>query len=108
MEPINGYRVGRDAPKPERELRVDNLLLKPAAAHALDKLRRKVLSDGANCLGREDEFSGEELPSDEDAAKMCLGCPAKEECKIFLELGRPAWGVWAGQVRGRSLEQEED
>lgn len=108
MESIRGYRVGTDSPKPAKELRVDNLLLKPVAAHALRNLRAKVRDAGSNCEDRAEEFSGRTLPSDGDAAKMCLGCPAKTECAIFLEVGRPAYGVWAGQVRGRALEEEEE
>lgn len=105
MEPVRGYRINSTQPI-EKELKVDYLRLKTVAAHALQKLQRKVLESGANCVGREDEFTGNILPTDEQAERMCVGCPARQECAIFLEIGRPAYGVWAGKVRGRDLADD--
>lgn len=64
--------------------------------------------NGANCEGREEEFSGAHLPSDEWAERECLGCPSYAECAVFLKIGRPAYGVFAGTVVGRALDWDED
>lgn len=109
FQSIRGYRVIGDPPKPDRELSFNYLQLKDEAAKALTILRAKVKKDGANCIGREDEFSGKELPTDRDAQLMCAGCPAFQECEIYRQLAHPAWGVHAGKVHGRgTMETVED
>lgn len=103
---IRGYRVLGDPPKPDRQLSVDYLRLKPEAAHALANLRKSQRENGANCNDNAEFFSGDELPSDRDAALACAGCESFAACDIFKKLGHPSWGVWSGEVRGRGLMEE--
>lgn len=44
------------------------------------------------------DYSAEEAPSDEDARKMCAGCPFFEACANGAVAQLPGWGVWAGEV----------
>ena len=108
---IRGFRVGTDAPKPSRELRMDYLKLSDHAAKALRNLRIKAngtaTSGKANCLNKPEEFS-DSLPTDDQAELLCAGCDAFKECDIYRIVGKPAHGVYAGKVVGRSLENLED
>lgn len=107
---IRGYRILGER-KPERELSYDYLRMSHEATLAQDALRESAAKNGANCVGREEFFSGPELPNDRDAKLACAGCPSRVECELFRRLGRPAYGVWAGEVIGRGtmedLEKEE-
>lgn len=103
---VPGFRIVGDRPKPARELSYSYLELKTEAAHALDKLRQSVKENGANCVGREDEFSGDTLPSDGEGQLLCAGCPSFDKCDIFRKVGHPAFGVFAGQVVGRGLMED--
>ncbi len=107
VEPVRGYKIEGD-PHAVRELSYEYLKLKPEASRAKEALDIAVRDKGANCLGREDDFSGETLPSDREADALCLGCPSKPECKIYAMLARPAWGVHNGHVYGRDLEDIEN
>lgn len=102
---IRGYRILGDK-KPDRELSYEYLKLSHEGALAQTNLRAKVAKDGANCVGREEEFSGDTLMSDRDSQLECAGCPAFEECDLFRLLGRPAWGTFAGRVVGRGLMED--
>lgn len=106
MTTVRGYRVLGEK-KPEKQYNVDSLMLNPEASHALKELWRHAAQHGANCLGREDEFRGDDLPSDADAQLMCAGCPSFTQCDIFRKLAHPGWGVYAGVVQGRALEEIE-
>ena len=102
---IPGYRVLGEPPK-NRSLSYDYLQLGHEAARAEAHLRQAVTERGANCVGKEEFFSGETLPSERDAALACAGCPAFRECEVFLKLGGPGWGLWAGRVVGRGLMED--
>lgn len=107
MEPIRGYRVGTEPTPEPKGQSIDYLRLSPPAAHSLDRLRKARAKRGANCLGREDEFTGDPLPTDERAQRLCTGCPIFKECAEYRDVAKPAYGVYAGTVRGRSLEERE-
>ena len=100
---IRGYKILGDA-KPEKQYSVEYLKLTTDSAKALHNLRKSVAENGANCVGRADEFSGDTLPSDREAMLMCGGCPSFAQCDIYAKLAHPAWGVLAGRVYGRALE----
>ena len=102
---VRGYRIVGDPPK-QRELSYRDMQLDHAAHKAYGELRDSVTKNGANCVGKEEFFSGKELPSDRDAVLSCAGCPSFGKCDIFLKVGRPSWGVWASQVRGRGVMEE--
>lgn len=105
---VRGYRIVGER-KPERELSFAYLQLSHDAASAQTALREAVAKNGSNCLGREDEFSGEILMTDAQAKRECLGCPVWTECDIFKRLAHPAWGTWASEVKGRgTMEEVED
>lgn len=107
METLKGYRVGTEpTPEPRRQS-TDYLRLTAPGAHALHRLRDAVEARGANCVGRPDEFTGDPLPSDEEAKRLCTGCPVFRECAQYREVAKPAYGVYAGVVRGRSLQEGE-
>lgn len=111
MEPIRGYRVGTEPTPEPRGQSIEYLRLTAPAAHALQRLRdsieyrKKEGLANANCLGREDEFTGDPLPSDEQAQRLCTGCPVFKQCEEYRDVAKPAYGVYAGVVRGRSLEE---
>lgn len=92
--------------KPDRQLSYDYLKLNSEAARALTALRESVRKRGANCKGRENEFSGDTLMSPRDAQLECAGCPSFEACDFFKKVAHPAWGTWAGEVRGRGVMEE--
>lgn len=103
---IRGYRVLGEQ-KPDKQYSYDSLMLKPDASRALKDLWLEAGSKGANCLNREEEFRGDTLPTDEEAALMCAGCPSWGKCDLYRKLAHPAWGVYAGHVQGRALEEIE-
>lgn len=100
-ETIRGYRPQAERPR-ERQLSMDYIQQTPRAAKLL-----KVLwsTEGKNCEGRTEEFSGEDLPTDREAQLMCAGCPALETCGLYRDEAHPAWSVWAGTVKGRRLQE---
>lgn len=101
---IQGYRVTSRDEVPVQPHPTDYLKPKKGSGHPLEDLHKGALRDGSNCLGREDEWIDyEEPPTDAKAASMCYGCPVFDLCKRYAETGHPAWGVWAGEVHGRSL-----
>lgn len=102
---IRGYRI-REVRKPDRELSYTYLQLSHEGAQAQTNLRESVAKNGANCVGKEEQFSGDTLPSARDASLMCASCPSFNACEVFLKLGRPAYGVFSGQVIGRGLMED--
>lgn len=94
---IPGYRPTSIRKEP-KEIRTKYLELSEHANDALRATYAKRDVDGANCEGRDDEFSGKVLPTPEKAEQLCLGCPAFKECELFLKIGRPSYGVWGGVV----------
>jgi len=102
---IRGYRVVGEQ-KPDRQLSYEYLKQSSEAAHALTALREAVRTKGSNCSGREDEFSGDTLMSSRDAQLECAGCPSFEECEFYKKVAHPAWGTWAGEVRGRGVMED--
>lgn len=105
-EYIKGYRVLGDPPKADRQTSTDSLRLEAPASKALNILWVNANKNGAYCHGREDEFTGDDLPSDEWAEKACAGCPVFAECRDYAVKARPSHGVHAGVVYGRELERK--
>lgn len=102
---IPGYRINQESPKPERTLSIEYLKQSPEASRANMELWKAAMTKGANCVGREDEFSGDTLPTDRQAQMMCAGCPSQPECEIYRLVARPAWGVFDSHVHGRKLAE---
>jgi len=98
---IRGYRPLADRPK-DRNLSMDYIMQTGPATKLL-----KILWDSPdkNCAGREEEFSGDELPTDAEAQLMCVGCPQMQTCSEYRDEAHPSWGVWGGKVQGRKLEE---
>ena len=60
------------------------------------------------CSGRGDVWDcwdrdGVEIPTDEQAQRMCEGCPVFELCARYAEVANPVIGVYAGKVYGRGM-----
>lgn len=100
---VRGYRILGDRPKPDKRFNDDYLRPTSEAAHAHTKLRESVRVNGANCVGRAEEFSGDELPTDREAQMMCASCPSWEACDFYRLVAKPAFGVWAGRSYGEHL-----
>lgn len=102
---IRGFKI-TPVVKPDRELSYAYMQMSSPAVHAYNALKESVRVNGANCVGREDEFSGETLMSDAEAQLACSTCESFTQCEIFAKLGRPAWGVFAGVTHGRELQEQ--
>lgn len=112
---IRGYKIVGER-KQDRQLSLSYLALKPEAAHALDKLRRKVdeeerkkdqgVGKGVPCVARPDDFSGDELLSERDAMLACSGCPALALCRTYADVARPAHGVYGGRVKNMEIPED--
>lgn len=103
--PIRGFRIQHER-KEDRQLSVGYLHPKHEAANALDSLRRKVLDEGSNCTGREEEFSGDTLLSEREAQLACAGCSAFRECDFYRLVARPGHGVYAGTVKNMEIPDD--
>lgn len=102
---IRGYRPQADRPR-ERELSYDYMLQTPKAARLLKML---WAAPEKNCTGDPDKWTSDDLPTDREAQLLCSGCPLLNNiCKEYTEEAHPAWGVWAGTVRGRKLKEVMD
>ena len=101
---IRGYRVLGEAPK-VRELSTGYLQQSRDSSVLLKELWDRAPKEGANCVGREDEFSGDDLPTDREAQLLCSGCPLLSLCREYAESAHPAWGLFGGRVYGRNLEE---
>lgn len=103
-ETIRGYRVVGDRPR-DRSLSYTYLQQDGKSAKLLTVLRTEAVKKGSNCLGKPEQWTSDELPSDKDAQLMCASCPVFDLCKQYKEAAHPAWGVWAGEVKGRKLKE---
>jgi hypothetical protein len=83
------------------------LQVKPEARAAWDAFNAKLEKARNTGLGLpncEDnpkpfmDYDDDDLPTSEEAATLCYGCPLLAECGLYVELERPVWGVWAGDV----------
>lgn len=112
---IRGYKIVGER-KQDRQLSLSYLALKPEAAHALDKLRRKVdeeerkkdqgLSKGVPCVARPDDFSGDDLLSERDAQLACAGCAAFTQCDIYRIVSRSPHGILAGVRKNMEIPND--
>lgn len=101
---IRGYRVVGDRPR-DRQLSFEYLKQDGKSAKLLTVLRTAAVREGASCLGKAEKWTSEELPTDRQAALMCATCPVFDLCKEYTDAAHPAWGVWAGTVKGRKLKE---
>lgn len=102
-ESIRGYRIIGDRPK-DRSLSYDYLKQSHPAATALTELKQGINKNGANCVGKWEQWDGDEMPSDREAQIMCASCPVFDLCEKYAELAHPAWTILAGKVYGRNLK----
>lgn len=100
-ESIQGSRVMSEETL-SKEHSIEHLKLRAGGSDPFADLIRKASDpeNPANCLGREDEFSGDVLPSKPKAKRLCKGCSAWDECDRYRRIARPSHGVYAGVVRG--------
>lgn len=103
-EHIRGYRILGDRPK-DRSLSMEYLQQSPKAAKLLKELWDRAPKEGANCVGEPEKWTSEDLPTDREAQMMCAGCPMLQLCREYTDAAHPAWGVWAGTVKGRKLKE---
>lgn len=113
--PVRGYRVLADR-KVEKQYSVNNLLLGHAEAKALKNLNDKVTAEemkkergegrGVPCVGRAEEFSGDNLLSERDAELSCYSCPAMKLCSEYFLIARPAHGIYGGKVRNMNIPDD--
>ncbi len=113
--PVRGYRVLADR-KVEKQYSVNNLLLGHAEAKALKNLNDKVTAEemkkergegkGVPCVGRAEEFSGDNLLSERDAQLACSSCKAAELCRIYADIARPAHGIYSGRVKNMVIPDD--
>jgi hypothetical protein len=91
----------------EKKNPLAHLNIKPDAERAWDRFN-KALEQATltgenvpNCQDRPGEFvdyDEEDLPTAEEAYRLCYGCPLLELCATYAEQERPAWGVHAQEV----------
>lgn len=114
-ESVRGYRILGDRPKPDKRFNDDALRQTAEAAHLLDTLWKvapprpatatTAAYRGTNCYGKEDQYTSDELPSDEEAAYMCGDCPALQLCRTYAKVSHISYGVWGGEAYGRHLNE---
>lgn len=102
---IPGYRVYGDRPKPDKRFNDDSIRPKTGIWRTLhlqasDPKAEKM----ANCVN-DDRFIQEPLPTDREAQMMCAGCPVFDLCDKAATIERPSWGIYAGRVVGRALDE---
>lgn len=103
-EVIKGYRIVGDRPK-DRQLSYTYMQQDGKSAKLLTILRTEAVKQGANCLGKPEQWTGDELPTDREAQMACASCPVWDLCNSYREAAHPAWGNWAGVVKGRNLQK---
>jgi len=115
--PVRGYRVLADR-KVEKQYSVNNLLLNKTEAEAYSTLNKAVGkaelakergvpgAKGVPCVGRAEEFSGDNLLSERDAQLACAGCPVFAQCDIVRLVARPAHGVYAGVRKNMEIPND--
>lgn len=105
---VRGYRLTYEK-KEDRQLSYGYMLQDARSSKLNQDLWRAAANPGdpAPCVGREDEFSGDTLPSDREAALMCAQCPLAtfRLCGEWAEASHLAFGVAGGKVFGRKLEE---
>lgn len=101
---IRGYKIVGDRPK-DRSLSMDYLQQSAKASKLLRELWDRAPKEGANCVGEAEKWTSEDLPTDREAQLMCSSCPLVSLCREYAEAAHPAWGVWAGTVKGRKLKE---
>lgn len=102
-EVIKGYRIVGDRPK-DRQLSYTYMQQDGKSAKLLTILRTEAVKQGANCVGKPEQWTGDELPTDREAQMMCAGCGVAKQCAEYRDAAHPAWGVWSSEVRGRKLQ----
>ncbi len=104
-EYIQGWRPKGGRPKSQMP-KLEYLQQTKEAANLRRELWDVANREEAPCVGRPDEFSGDDLPSDREAKLMCATCPlaARKVCSEYAKVAHPAWGVFSGEVFGRKLE----
>lgn len=116
---IPGYRIDSRDWKPSKDREFDYLKPRKATQEALDDLQEAVDEDNKkdeperNCAGKAGEFTNYDdprnlydRPTDRIAKIMCEGCPLFKLCKDYARAAKPEWGVWAGKVYGKELEDD--
>lgn len=105
MQSIRGYRTVGDPPKPPRELSLGYLQQAPRASKLLKELWDRAPLEGAPCVGNAEKWTSDDLPTDREAQILCSSCPLAKLCAEYRDESHVAWGVWAGEVRGRKLKE---
>jgi len=83
------------------------------SALAYKALNDSIRAIGSNCLGREEELSGENLPTMERARAVCWRCPLAGDrglCSAYAEAERgKLHGVYNGKVYDywKDLDKED-
>jgi len=84
-----------------------HLNVKPDAERAWDRFDKALEQarltgvNVPNCQDRPAEFvdyDEDDLPTAEEAYRLCYGCPLLDLCATYAEQERPAWGVHAQEV----------
>lgn len=119
---INGYRIdSRDKKSVKQTREFDYLLPKAKTMDALEALQDAVDEENKRdegvkrwCAANPDRWINYddpdniyEEPTDEEAQLMCADCPLFQLCSDYAKVARPAFGVWAGNVYGRELNEKE-
>lgn len=103
---MQGYRPMGERQEKERHP-VDRHRDTPQAAEALRALNKGVLERGSNCKDVPELFvdfdTPQQIPTPEEAAEMCAGCPVFDLCASYDRLASPSFGVWAGRFRGEEI-----
>lgn len=104
---IRGYRVSGTDSTPKSWRVLDPHRLNSEQAEALADLHLATKDQGANCIGRESEFTDfnhpRDVPSQAHARILCHDCPVFDICERFDDVANPPFGVWAGRFRGEEL-----
>ena len=103
---IAGYRINQESPKPERTLSIEYLKQSPEASKANMELWKAAAREGANCYKDPNWFTSDDLPTDREAQLACSSCPVFDLCDNYANVAKNRYGVLAGRVYGRRLQEE--
>lgn len=103
-ETIRGYRPIGDRPR-DRQLSYSYMQQDSRSAKLLAELRTAAVQEGSNCLGKPEQWTGDDLPTDREAQLMCASCRVFALCNEYAENAHVAHGVWGGRVYGRRLAE---
>lgn len=116
---IQGYRPDSRDAKIGVKWDLDHTRPKKGSGDALKALGDATVENvlagtPPNCYDKAEEFTGYDLdgaivPTQDDAANMCRGCPIKKTCHDYAVKAKP-FGIWAGRRYGDKLlttEQQE-